>query len=863
MKSVRSLKNVLTFSFIIVAVLPIIAIGLLSMKSMRSGLRDEISRKNLILARAVAVELELFVSEPFTLLEHSKKLIENEQLIASDQVEEYLSTLVTNCRYFKMIKLLDHKGTVTHLSPYDRNIQGIDLSRQDYFFRVKERDAPFWSPTFISPYSGTPTLSISLPCLDGVLVGDLDLSYLNKAVDRVNLGIRGHILITDSVGTIIAHPDKELIYQRFNIESIPTIPENTFKEERNFRYRYKGEEMLCTQTTVSHTNWHVVVSQPVEEAFIHIRWNLLIILSGSLAAIALALIIAFSSLRNILKPLIELTERSKQIAAGDYSCHMQSKSYNELNNLTKGFQVMTEAIQSREDEIKKTKGYLKNIIDSISSAIIAVDSNLRVTQYNSKMKEMLKLDDRTSLLSPFTKLSGTFIPYELQIRGVLEDKKERYFHKIGFEELQGRVFDISMYPLLTENREGVVIRFDDITEKEMVERQLTQAQKMETVGTLAGGLAHDFNNILVGVVTTTSLMELELDAESLSIESLSENIKLIKQSGQRAAGIVKQLLTLSRKNRISLEKINLKESIANVLKLCANSFDKSITIKTELLDKPAYIKADPNQLEQMLLNLCVNASHAMTIMREREEEYGGILSIQLGEIDIDKNFCRLHPHASAGKYFALKVSDTGVGIAPESLARIFEPFYTNKKESKGTGLGLAMSYNIISEHKGFITTESKPKVGTTFSIYLPRLNYNLSNSEAPLPTRQELQKGSGLILIIDDEKTVRSLVARVVKNCGYTPITAANGVEGIEIFKEHSREIKLVILDMSMPQLSGKATFIKLKELKDDVRVLISSGFTEDERAREIMRLGCKQFIQKPYTVHKLAEFINKMLKEQ
>lgn len=858
----KSLRKALTLGFIIVAVLPIIAIGLLSLKSMSSALKSEISRKNLILARAVAGELELFLQEPLTLLRHSKELIENSKLIEPDLLEEYLTTLNTNYRYFNMVVLLNHEGTVTHLSPRDENLLGIDLSNQAYFYEAMEKQAPFWSSTFISSYSSRPTISVSLPCKGGVIVGHLELSYLNKAVDRVKLGTKGHILITDSGGTIIAHPDKQLIYQRVNIESIPTIKESSFSNESTFKYNYKGKEMLGTLATVSYTGWIVTVGQPLEETFILIRWAGLIILSGSLAAIALAVIIAFYSLHKILKPLMQLTEKSKQIAKGDYSYDKGPETYIELNNLTVGFQVMTEAIQKREEEIENNKAYLKNIIDSISSAIITVDSKLRVTQYNNKMKELFKLDEEKILSREYLKLHSSFLDYEQQIKQVLKEKKELYLHKISFKELKGRVFDISMYPLMTDNKEGVVIGFDDITDKEMVERQLTQAQKMETVGTLAGGLAHDFNNILVGVVTTTSLMELELDSKTVDIESLSENIQMIKQSGQRAAGIVKQLLTLSRKNKTTLEKVDLQISISNVIKLCRNSFDKSITIETELTERAAYIKADPNQLEQMLLNLCVNASHAMTIMREHESSYGGVLTISLIDAYVDEKLCTLYPGSSPGNHYKLQVSDTGVGIPSESLTKIFEPFYTSKKDNKGTGLGLAMSYNIVTEHKGFITIDSKQGEGTTFSIYLPAFDCSKESSEELPLNKKELLKGKGLVLIIDDEKMVRKLVAQVVKKCGYTPILAENGAEGIKLFKKELNNIKLVILDLSMPQLSGKATFIKLKELKEDIKVLISSGFTEDERAREIMKMGCKQFIQKPYTVRKLAELINKTITE-
>lgn len=862
MKVKVSIKNILLISFVIVAIIPILAIGALSLKSLTTSLEKEIWNKNLILAKAATGELETFLNEPLNLLKQSKAVIESDAILSPGMIDEYLSMLLKNYSYFNMLMVLNSDGIVTTPIPFDENILGADMSRQSYFHIPWQTKEPYWSQTIISPHSGHPILTISLPTKSGVIVGSLDLSYLYKVVERTKIGPQGYILIADNMGITIAHPDRQLVSQRMNISSLPFMKSEDLCDECTFRYKVEGKEMLSSVSHVPQTGWRVAVIQPAEEAFFPIRKVATIILSGTIASVLLTIVIAFLSLRSILRPLIQLTDDSKRIARGDYSYSKKETLYWEIDKLKKSFQVMTGAIKSREEEIGKTKAYLKNILDSISSAIITVNSELKVTQWNKKMSRLLQLDESVVLLLPFTELSSSFAPYKEALERVLREGKELYFPKVTLYELKDKFFDLYLYPFMTDHVEGIVICFDDITERELAEKQLIQAQKLENLSNLAGRLAHDFNNILVGVVTTASLMELELDSRSLDYKSINENINMIKESGQRAVAIVKELLTISSQNNATLEKVNLKEPLKKVVQLCRNSFDSSITIKTEQPGRSAYIKADPNQLEQMILNLCLNASQAMTIMREEGEEPGGLLTIKIERLHIDEEFCYNHPNAFCGNFYLLQISDTGVGIPKESLHKIFTPFFTTKTWSHGKGLGLSLVYNIVKEHKGFITTASEPGKGSTFSIYLPifRLDGTIVKQNED---NKSLPRGMGRLLIIDDERTVRTLAARIAGNCGYSTFLAANGREGVKVFESHADEIVLVILDLSMPILSGKETYLQLKRLKPDLKVLISSGFSRDEKADELMKMGCKYFIQKPFTVYSFAQMIKRALTDE
>jgi len=295
-------------------------------------------------------------------------------------------------------------------------------------------------------------------------------------------------------------------------------------------------------------------------------------------------------------------------------------------------------------------------------------------------------------------------------------------------------------------------------------------------------------------------------------------------------------------------------SLTHIKKICSNTFDKSIEIISDIPEGNFYVYADATQLEQILLNICVNASHAMTFMRNEGIQHGGKLILSIEKITADKHFCHMRPEAKEKEYWKLSIGDSGVGIDPGTLSKIFVPFFSTKDKGKGTGLGLSMVYNIVHQFNGFIEVYSEPGIGSTFNVYLPIL----LNSETVSQKRKKtiLPKGEGLILIVDDEDLVRATAGSILKKCGYTIITAKDGVDGIEIYAQHHQKITAVLMDLVMPKKSGEKAYIEMKKINPEVRVLLSSGFRQDERVNIAMNDGINGFIQKPYTLEKLAQSI-------
>jgi len=398
-------------------------------------------------------------------------------------------------------------------------------------------------------------------------------------------------------------------------------------------------------------------------------------------------------------------------------------------------------------------------------------------------------------------------------------------------------------------------------EKERIQAQLIQAQKMEAIGTLAGGIAHDFNNMLGGILGSLNLLELLAEKENLAQkEAFRKYLDTASESTRRAAEVTRQLLTLSRRQNLQFAPVDIMQSIRNVLKICKNSFPKSVNLDFPSQDSPLMVNADFTQIEQVILNLCVNASHAMTIMRNERGDEGGTLSVQAARVKCDENTCAVHPQARAdADYARIKVSDTGIGMDEETRKRIFEPFFTTKAQGSGTGLGLAMVYNIVIQHQGFIDVYSEPGSGSTFTVYIPALAEAAAGAgRGTIP--EAIERGTGRILVIDDEAAILRIARGMLEQCGYEVITATNGKDGVMAYDEEADGISAVILDLSMPGISGNEVLRQLREINPSVKVLIASGLAEDEEIRRITSGGSVGFIQKPYTAVELSSMLKKLL---
>jgi PAS domain S-box-containing protein len=392
-------------------------------------------------------------------------------------------------------------------------------------------------------------------------------------------------------------------------------------------------------------------------------------------------------------------------------------------------------------------------------------------------------------------------------------------------------------------RPGFLIFLRDVTEKKRMEAELIQAQKMEAIGTLAGGIAHDFNNILMGILGYTSLMLLDSNRENKS----HERLKTIEHLVESGADLTKQLLGFARGGKYEVKPTDINELVRRTSEIFGRT-KKEITIHRKYQNNLYTADVDRGQIEQVLLNLFVNAWQAMP--------GGGDLYLETSSVYLDETYTHLHS-VNPGNYIKISVTDTGTGMDQATQRRIFEPFFTTKGMGLGTGLGLASAYGIIKNHGGIINVYSEVAKGTSFTIYLPTSSREMSE-EKIIPG--EAKKSTGTILIVDDQDMILTVARDMLKALGYQVYAAQGGQEALGIFSEKKDSIDVVILDMIMPSMSGSETFDKLRAISPHAKVILSSGYSINGQATEIMKRGCNGFIQKPFNIKELSQKIQEVL---
>ena len=387
----------------------------------------------------------------------------------------------------------------------------------------------------------------------------------------------------------------------------------------------------------------------------------------------------------------------------------------------------------------------------------------------------------------------------------------------------------------------------DTTERKALEGQLLHAQKMEAVGRLAGGIAHDFNNMLTAVMSYSDLLLQDLPVT----DSRRDDVAEIASAARRAAALTRQLLAFSRQQVLEAWPLDLNATVMEIEQMLGRLIGADVRVVARLEPRLGIVKADPGQIEQVLMNLAVNGRDAMPD--------GGTLTIETANVTLDDQYCRSHPGTDAGDYVMLSVSDTGSGMSAAVQARIFEPFFTTKERGKGTGLGLSTVYGIVKQSGGSIWVYSEPERGTTFKIYLPRVDA----VPAPAPSaerRPPRHQGSEVILLVEDDAAVRTVVGRILRSAGYAVLEADNGAHALHICENPEIGVDLIITDIVMPEMGGREFARLLRDLRPTARMLFMSGYTEYGVTQNSLLAPGAAFIEKPFTMDALAKKVRDVL---
>jgi PAS domain S-box-containing protein len=397
------------------------------------------------------------------------------------------------------------------------------------------------------------------------------------------------------------------------------------------------------------------------------------------------------------------------------------------------------------------------------------------------------------------------------------------------------------------NPKSILVINTDVTEKKRMESQFLRAQRMESIGTLAGGIAHDLNNILSPILMAIDMLQLRV-----TDETSKKWFEVMRGNAERGASMVRQVLSFARGVEGERVALQPKHLIKEIVKILRETLPKSIEINFQVPNDLWIISADATQMHQVLMNLCVNARDAMP--------EGGSISIKAENVFVDENYARMHIEAKAGRFVVIHVTDTGPGMTTEVQSRIFEPFFTTKEMTKGTGLGLSTALTIVKSHGGFINVYSELHKGSQFTVYLPALDMPGHIDSAAAQTDLPLGKGE-LILVVDDEKSIREITRGTLETFGYTVLTASDGTEALALYADKKNEIAAVLTDMVMPFMDGPATIRALQRMNPKVRIIAASGLGTGHRAGEGTLEGVSVFLNKPYTAEKLLTTLAEVLR--
>jgi PAS domain S-box-containing protein len=645
--------------------------------------------------------------------------------------------------------------------------------------------------------------------------------------------------------------------------------------------RQVGQKLGLVQLDVSHASTMLRVQQARRAATLI-----------TIAVVLGALLFCVWMVRRTVRPLRDLVRGTEHLATGNLDVRVAITTNDEIGDLSHGFNKMAEALQQShleildyqrnlerrvanataelkntnvqllaeiaerkraEGELRETSRNLQAIIQTSPVAIMEMDSKGYVSMWNPASERVFGWSEEEVL--------GKFLP-------IIADDQRMEFEAlrrrlIGGERLVGvetsrrrkdgkRVeVSISAAPLYGSDGTvtGIIGVIADMTEHKRLEEQFLQSQKVEAVGRLAGGVAHDFNNILTAIVGYSQLTMYRM-AES---DPLRANIEEINKAADRAAGLTRQLLAFSRKQILVQKVFDLNSVVANLDKMLRRVIGEDIDFVTKLAPDLGRTKADPGQIEQVMLNMAVNARDAMP--------QGGKLTIETGNVRLDEDYARQHVDVVPGEYVMLAFSDNGTGMTPDVMKRIFEPFYTTKGIGKGTGLGLATCFGIVKQSGGHITVYSEVGQGTTFKVYLPRVLEELKAETVSQTTGVDVG-GHETILLVEDDIAIRELNASVLRKYGYNVLVAKDGQEALSVAEcLHGKGLDLVFTDVVMPQMGGRELADRLHAMYPDLKVLFCSGYTEDAIVHRGVLASGIDFLQKPFSPTVLAAKVHEVIK--
>ncbi len=517
-------------------------------------------------------------------------------------------------------------------------------------------------------------------------------------------------------------------------------------------------------------------------------------------------------------------------------------------------QDIAERMQA-EERLRESEERFRATFEQAAVGIAHVDADGRFLRVNDKLCEITGHPRDELLRLTFSDLTAPEDrPEGEEARlSMLARRRATYTAEKRYRRKDGSLIWVSLVTTLLRDQAGAPKYFitviADITQRRNMEQQFLRAQRMESIGTLASGIAHDLNNVLAPIMMSLELLKLKLtEAEDLEL------LGTLHASAQRGAALIRQVLSFSRGlegRHLTLAPLQILEDIRKII---GDTFPKNIAFRLKSAPDLPTVTGDPTQLHQVFMNLCVNARDAMP--------NGGQLTVTLERAALDEVYAGMDPDAKPGDYVLIKVTDTGTGMPPEIRDRIFEPFFTTKETGQGTGLGLSTVLAIVRSHAGFIHVHSEPGKGSEFQVYLPARAAAVADEEAEMPSPPLPQGHGELVLVVDDEEAIRAVAKRMLEQFGYRTLLATHGAEAVALYAQHRADIAVVLTDMAMPVMDGPSLVVALKSIDPGVRIIGTSGLMADGNPAKVISAGVRHFVSKPYTAETMLGTLAAVLQE-
>jgi len=795
--------------------------------------------------------------------------------------------LITSLPLYSQVTILDKEGNeLSKISRFHTFLPDelINQAQSPAFLTAIKGDN-YMGPVAFLENTGLLSVSIALPIksriaeITGVLIAEVNASHLWQKVARIKVGQSGYAYLVDMKGRFVAYQKPAEVLQKYgeDMSRMPPVSEFIIRGQDGTGQvqEYQGlvnEEVIGVYAPIEGTNWAVLVEQPTREAYASISEMQRYLLGLMFLCIILAGGLGYYVSRRLIGPIRTLTDAAQRFGTGDLETkfihvqrqdevgvlsHAFNKMQKELHDLYAGLKGKIEELEIMHKALQESEEKYRTILESIEDGYYEVDIDGNFTFFNDALCEIYG--------SPENELMGINIrkstDQETAKRGYKVFKKvnisgrpEKGFDwEIIRKDGMKRVVEASVS--LRRNVKGEPVGFRgivrDISEKQKLEAHLQKARKMEAIGMLAGGVAHDLNNILGGLVSYPELLLLQLPENS----PLRKSILTIQRSGEKAAAVVQDLLTLARRGVVVTEVVDLNDVIYEYLRSPEyeklQSYHPGVHIEAHLEKENLNILGSSTHLSKTVMNLVSNAAEAMS--------EGGTLTVSTENRYIDRPV-RGYDDIKEGDYLVLTVSDTGTGIASDDMEKIFEPFYTKKKMGRsGTGLGMAVVWGTVKDHNGYIDVKSTEGKGTTFTLYFPVTRKSVEE-KFEISLKDYMGKGEA-ILVVDDVEEQRKIASGMLEELGYSVVSVSSGEEAVEYLKTH--KVDLLVLDMIMdPGMDGLGTYRKILEIHPGQKAIISSGFSETGRAKELQGLGAGAYIKKPFLLEKIGVAVKKELEK-